>query len=204
MKIQQKIKFYIISLIIIISYLIIGEYINRIPEKYYYSEACSTYKDTSINDVINKFENENLYIKYELSHLAFNCEQKNMSPLLLYYAFFPKNIINPYNIYYVPVISPYGGKIEKVNQKLSNSLGSQKFDLSILQNKILTIKEKEQLYSDFAKYWINIMEKEFNTKITEPRLIYEDPYQIHSFNFIFTFGLIILLLIYIRKKIYKK
>lgn len=211
---QSKNKFYFISSITILLYFVIGGFINYIPLKYYHLESCNSYDNKPIQETIYFFEGKNMFTQQQMSINAFRCDNKNLSPILLHYPFLPKEVVNPYSVYFIPSISP-GGKFEDTNVKLSKMFDKPEFNLHP-SNQISPIdqngeiertpamfKQRELLYAEFSNYWTDIIEKDLNVKMKKPVLIMEDPYDIHRWNFFFTFGLVILLLIYIRKKIYK-
>lgn len=208
MKAQKEINFSMVVILTILFYLVIGGSINYLPHKYYHLNSCNYYNTKPLQETIDFFDKKNLYIKQQMSNLAFVCENKKMTPFLLMYPLLPEEVINPYNVYITPSIVP-GGKLEDTNDKLSKILGYPKFvfESKVVENTTRDLdrgdrSEINRKYNEFAIYWANIIEKELNVKIIEPKIVYIDPYEIHIFNFMFTFGFIILFLIYIRKKMY--
>lgn len=192
-----KTKFILLSIIIIIIYFVLGDYLNNISINYYKINPktdCALYENASSEEIKNKFTKANKYIKYRVSLFSLTCHNKNFSSFLLDYIFYSKGVINPYNIFYTPILLP-DSKIYTVNEKLSRILNTQPYPLS--SNYINT--EEQQI--SFYNYWSYIIERELKIKATKYPDIKEDVYDLHFYNFIFTFGLVVVLLVYIRKNI---
>lgn len=178
-------------------YFILGSYLNNVPIIYYKINPktdCSLYENNSAEEIFDKFRKTNQYIKYETSIFSLTCNNENFAPFLLDYIFYSKGVVNPYNVFYTPVLLP-DSKIATVNERLSKILNAQPYPLSI--NYVNT--EERQI--NFYNYWTYIIEERLKIKMPKYNSIKEDKYDLHFYNFLFTFGLVILLLIYIKRKI---